>query len=102
MMSPAHDDITQRPSQSHHVNVFRDGLLAGDTDVVRLRDAGVKPMIDPAFWSDPDIEGAKSGVKLAALWLITNPQTSILGLCNASPLRFTFETGLPAKPLKAL
>ena len=58
-------------------------------------------MIDPAFWSDPDIEGAKSGVKLAALWLITNPQTSILGLCNASPLRFTFETGLPATALES-
>ena len=61
----------------------------------------MKPMIDPAFWSDPDIEGAKSGVKLAALWLITNPQTSILGLCNASPLRFTFETGLPATALES-
>lgn len=59
----------------------------------------MKPFIDPAFWSDPDIESAKSGVKLAALWLITNSQTSLLGLCGASVQRFQFETGLPAEAL---
>jgi hypothetical protein len=59
----------------------------------------MKPMIDQAFWSDPDIEASKAGVKLAALWLITNSQTSLLGLCGASENRFVFETGLPAKAL---
>jgi hypothetical protein len=59
----------------------------------------MKPMIDQAFWSDPDIEGAKAGVKLAALWLITNSQTSLLGICGASVSRFVFETGLNEKAL---
>lgn len=60
----------------------------------------MKPLIDPAFWSDPDIEKSKSGVKLAALWLITNSQTSLLGLCGASVSRFQFETGLPEEALQ--
>jgi hypothetical protein len=59
----------------------------------------MKPFIDPAFWSDPDIEASKAGVKLAALWLITNSQTSILGICGASPSRFEFETGLKSEAL---
>ena len=61
----------------------------------------MKPFIDQSFWSDPDIEAAKTGVKLAALWLITNTQTSLLGVCGASSARFTFETGLPAEALDA-
>jgi hypothetical protein len=56
-------------------------------------------MIDQAFWSDPDIERQPAGVKLATLWLITNSQTSLLGICGASDSRFTFETGLPTKAL---
>lgn len=56
-------------------------------------------MIDQAFWSDPDIEGSKSGIKLSALWLITNSQTSLLGICGASAVRFKFETGLPPEAL---
>jgi hypothetical protein len=59
----------------------------------------MKPVIDPAFWSDPDIEAAKTGVKLCALWLITNSQTSMLGVCGVSEARFAFETGLPADAL---
>lgn len=59
----------------------------------------MKPMIDQAFWSDPDIEGAKAGVKLTALWLITNSQTNLLGVCGASEGRFKFETGLDDKAL---
>lgn len=60
----------------------------------------MKPFIDSSFWSDPDIEGSKPGVKLAALWLITNSQTSLIGLCGASPARFEFETGLKAEALE--
>lgn len=59
----------------------------------------MKPMIDQSFWSDPDIETAKAGTKLAALWMITNSQTSLLGICNATAQRFSFETGLPANAL---
>lgn len=61
----------------------------------------MKPFIDPSFWSDPDIEGAKAGVKLCALWLITNSQTSIIGICGASVARFEFETGLKAEALES-
>lgn len=61
----------------------------------------MKPFIDPAFWSDPDIESSKAGVKLAALWLITNSQTSLLGLCGASSSRFEFETGLKSEALES-
>lgn len=60
----------------------------------------MKPLLDQSFWSDPDIEANKAGVKLTALWLITNPQTNLLGVCGASPARFEFETGLPAKALE--
>lgn len=60
----------------------------------------MKPMIDQAFWSDPDIEGVKYGVKLSALWLMTNSQTSLIGICGASPSRFEFETKLPAQALE--
>lgn len=59
----------------------------------------MKPVLDQSFWTDPDIERQKYGVKLAALWLITNPATNILGVCTASAARFTFETGLPEEAL---
>lgn len=59
----------------------------------------MKPFIDSSFWSDPDIETAKPGVKLAALWLITNPRTSLIGLCESSLARFELETGLKAEVL---
>lgn len=59
----------------------------------------MKPFIDPSFWSDPEIEILKSGGKLCMLWLVTNSQTSLLGICGASESRFTFETGLPKEAL---
>lgn len=61
----------------------------------------MKPIIDQSFWADPDIENAKAGTKLTALWLITNSQTSLIGLCRASVSRFMFETGLPEEALAA-
>ncbi len=59
----------------------------------------MKPFIDQSFWSDPDIEAAKTGVKLAALWLITNTQTSLLGICGASaaPWRVDRSVSAPAR-----
>ncbi len=61
----------------------------------------MKPFIDQAFWSDPEIEAADARTKLTSLWLITNSQTSLLGLCSASVSRFMFETGLTAEALDA-
>ena len=60
----------------------------------------MKPMINQSFWSDPEIEQQQPEIKLAMLWLITNPQTSILGICQASERRFHFETGLPPEALQ--
>lgn len=59
----------------------------------------MKPFIHPSFWSDPEIEQQPSDIKLCALWLITNSQTSVIGICEASPRRFVFETGLKASVL---
>ncbi len=61
----------------------------------------MKPLIDPSFWSDPDIESSKAGVKLTALWLMTNSQTSLLGVCGASSARYEFETGLKSEALES-
>lgn len=61
----------------------------------------MKPLLDPSFWSDPEIEAAAPEVKLAALWLITNSQTSLLGVCGASLSRFRFETGLGEEALQS-
>lgn len=47
------------------------------------------------------MEKTKAGVKLAALWLITNSQTSLLGICGASEARFKFETGLAPEALQS-
>ena len=60
----------------------------------------MSPFIHPAFWSDPEIESASAEVKLTVLWLITNSQTSIIGLCRATEKRFAFETGLPGDTLR--
>lgn len=55
--------------------------------------------VSPAFWSDPDVENASPEIKLTALWLMTNSQTTLIGTCAATERRFAFETGLPAEGL---
>lgn len=60
----------------------------------------MSPFIHSAFWSDPEIEVVSSDAKLAVLWIITNGQTSIIGLCNATEKRFAFETGLAPSVLQ--
>ncbi len=59
----------------------------------------MNPVVQPSFWSDPEIEVASAETKLAVLWLITNSQTSIIGLCRATSKRFAFETGLQPEAL---
>lgn len=54
----------------------------------------MKATVSPSFWSDSELEKHGPEIKLAALWLITNGATSIIGVCSASPKRFHFETGL--------
>ena len=60
----------------------------------------MSPKIHQSFWSDPLVEKQSAETKLVLLWLITNSQTSILGICAASPRRFAFETGLPEQALE--
>lgn len=60
----------------------------------------MSPKIHPAFWSDKIIEALPPESKLTLLWLITNPQTNLLGVCEASDKRFQFETGLPPEALQ--
>lgn len=50
--------------------------------------------IKAAFWTDTRIEALTSDEKLAALWLITNPNRDLLGFTQASNQRFEFETRL--------
>jgi hypothetical protein len=59
-----------------------------------LQPIEMKPSIAPSFWSDADIENQPAEVKLCALWLLTNSQTSLIGVCSATAKRFHFETGL--------
>jgi hypothetical protein len=60
----------------------------------------MKASISSSFWSDSDIEKHGPEIKLASLWLITNGQTSLIGICSASAKRFSFETGLPPEWLE--
>ncbi len=60
----------------------------------------MKTFIASSFWSDRDIEGCDATTKLTALWLITNSQTSILGICSVSDARFKLETGLEPEGLQ--
>jgi hypothetical protein len=57
-------------------------------------------IIKASFWSDARIEEVSAEVKLACLWLITNPARDLCGFTAVSSKRFTFETGLPASTLE--
>lgn len=51
-------------------------------------------LIKSNFWTQEELENASSEVKLAALWLCTNPARDAAGFTRVSARRFTFETGL--------
>lgn len=54
----------------------------------------MEPKVNPAFWVETD--GLERDIKLALLWIKTNPETaaSNLGVFTVRPRRFAFETGL--------
>jgi uncharacterized phage protein (TIGR02220 family) len=60
----------------------------------------MSPKIHQSFWSDEEIETQDSNTKLCMLWLITNQQTNLLGICSASKKRFEFETGMRYEALQ--
>lgn len=55
--------------------------------------------IKSSFWTDDRLEETSPEIKLAVLWLITNPARDLCGFVRVSNKRFTFETGLPASSL---
>lgn len=56
--------------------------------------------IKASFWTDNRIEEQPAEIKLACLWLVTNPARDLCGFTRASNKRFTFETSLPASSLE--
>jgi len=56
--------------------------------------------IKGSFWTDARVEEAPAEVKLAALWLISNPARDLCGFTTVSNKRFEFETGLSASSLQ--
>lgn len=54
--------------------------------------------IKPEFWSDSDIESLSPESKLATIWLMTN--SDIVGICNLSQKRFSYDTGLDPEALE--
>lgn len=60
----------------------------------------MSPKIHPTFWSDEQVELLTAEDKLVLLWLITNPQTNLIGQGQVSPRRFQLDTGLTPDALK--
>ncbi len=56
--------------------------------------------IKASFWTDERLEEQPPEIKLACLWLISNPGRDLLGITKVSNKRFTFETGLDARHLE--
>ena len=50
--------------------------------------------IQTYFWKDPYIEGLQPNEKLLYLYLLTNPQTNLLGVYEISINRIIYESGL--------
>ena len=57
-------------------------------------------IIKGSFWTDHRIENSSAEVKLACLWLITNPARDLCGFTSVSNKRFEFEASLPANILE--
>lgn len=57
-------------------------------------------IIKSSFWTDERLEDASPEIKLATLWLITNPVRDLCGFVSVSNKRFTFETGLQPEILE--
>lgn len=57
-------------------------------------------IIKGSFWTDARVEESPAEVKLACLWLITNPARDLCGFTSVSNKRFEFETGLSASALE--
>jgi hypothetical protein len=57
-------------------------------------------IIKASFWTDSRVEEQTPEVKLACLWLISNPSRDLCGFTQVSNRRFSFETSLDPSPLQ--
>ena len=56
--------------------------------------------IQTKFWEDPWIEGLSPNEKLLYLYLLTNPQTNLLGIYEISLKRISYESGLTEQTVR--
>lgn len=57
-------------------------------------------IIKGSFWTDTRVEESSAEVKLACLWLVSNPARDLCGFTTVSNKRFEFETGLTSSALE--
>ena len=50
--------------------------------------------VNTRFWDDPFVEELSPSEKLLFLYLLTNPQTNLIGIYELTIKRITFDTGL--------
>ena len=60
------------------------------------------PVVKGSFWTDSRIEELDANHKLAALWLITNPNRTLLGFSQTSTKRFLLDTSLSIHALEGV
>jgi len=58
--------------------------------------------IKGSFWTDDGIGTLTESQKLTAVWVMSNPQVSIIGVTKISARAFKFETGQPIEALTSL
>lgn len=56
--------------------------------------------VSTSFWSDPFIEELSSDEKLLYIYLITNDKTNMLGICEISMARISFDTGIKKETIQ--
>lgn len=57
-------------------------------------------IVKSSFWTDERIENASAEVKLACLWLMTNPARDLCGFTRVSNKRFEFEASSEVSALE--
>lgn len=56
--------------------------------------------VNTRFWDDPFIEELKPEDKLLFLYLLTNPQTTLLGIYEITMKRISYDTGLKYETIR--
>lgn len=56
--------------------------------------------VNTKFWEDPFIEGLRPEEKLLFLYLLTNPQTNMIGIYEVTVKRISYDTGLTSERIE--